>query len=347
MSNTYKKQRAKQIIDNFIILDSKEEVNISGAVKKETLENYQRALDETTLFDDSIFSSAYKIVYNDLRFDAWTKFIFTNDFVGIMKEFEIEMSEQEFRNKFLFNDEEFEVNEADLNHFQNKDYHKISESKSKFLHRSFTRDMNLLTSNFKFEQKELDKVNLKNFSTDMQVNQMIVEMMKPFTGVPLSIVKKKTGFIGNFFAKTLLKQKSISDIVRREFNKKEMFDWLAKYYQIESKSEKIGIIVEILLKYNVIKPLEKSNDQFYFAIKKKVIIVGCGFSGMTAAKNLRNDFDVTVIDKNINMKYNISFYKLFSNPDYLSKLEIPMSQVARDCTFIQEEILVILFFYLT
>jgi hypothetical protein len=30
MSNTYKKQRAKQIIENFIILDSNEEVNISG-----------------------------------------------------------------------------------------------------------------------------------------------------------------------------------------------------------------------------------------------------------------------------------------------------------------------------
>jgi hypothetical protein len=305
------------------------------------LENYQKALDEKTLFDDGIFSSAYKIVYNDLRFDAWTKFIFTNDFVELMKQFEIELSEQEYRNKFLFNDDEFELNEADLNHFQNKDYHKISESKSKFLHRSFTKEMSLLTSNFKFEQKDFDKVNLKTFSNDMQVNQMIVEMMKPFTGVPLSIVKKKTGFIGNFFAKTILKQKTTPEI-RREFKKKELFDWLAKYCQIESKSEKIEIIFEILLKYNVINPLEKSNDQFYFTIKKKVIIIGCGFSGMTAAKSLRNDFDVTVIDKNINMKYNISFYKLFSDPDYLSKLEIPMSQVARDCTFIQEEILVII-----
>jgi hypothetical protein len=312
-----------------------------GAAKKETLENYQKALDAKTLFDDGIFSSAYKIVYNDLRFDAWTKFIFTNDFVELMKQFEIELSEQEYRNKFLFNDDEFELNEADLNHFQNKDYHKISESKSKFLHRSFTKEMSLLTSNFKFEQKDFDKVNLKTFSNDMQVNQMIVEMMKPFTGVPLSIVKKKTGFIGNFFAKTILKQKTTPEI-RREFKKKELFDWLAKYCQIESKSEKIEIIFEILLKYNVINPLEKSNDQFYFTIKKKVIIIGCGFSGMTAAKSLRNDFDVTVIDKNINMKYNISFYKLFSDPDYLSKLEIPMSQVARDCTFIQEEILVII-----
>eukprot|EP01080_Neovahlkampfia_damariscottae_P002770 gene2770-4178_t len=339
-SQTLKKQRAKTIIERFINIDSEEEINIEGDVKKRTLEKYRLAMDEKTTFDFDIFYESFRIVYNDLRFDAWTKFIFTQEFHDVTEEIRKMTPKNVFKKKYLLTDDEISKSIIDLEYFKSKEYDKISECVKMKSNRHYSLRKNTIpTINIEFKSEDLEQIDFKSFQNGILVNQMIVELMKPFTGVAISnYVKKEQKTVLGMINDAISKKKK-PDNQYREFKKSDLNSWLANYYQLETTNQNIEKITKFLMKYEIIKELSGTKDHLYFLLKKKVVIVGCGFAGMTSAKLLRDSFDVTVIDKNESMKYNISFFKLFSDPDYIKKLEIPMSTVAKGCKFIQGEVL--------
>eukprot|EP01080_Neovahlkampfia_damariscottae_P005653 gene5653-9469_t len=339
-SQTMKKQRAKIIMDRFINIDSDEEINIPGNVRKQTIEKYEMAKEGKTTFDFDIFYDSFKVVYNDIRFDAWTKYIFTNEFADITDELMKSMSTENFKQQFLSTEDEISKSIIDLEYFKAKEYEKISDGRMKKNSRFSLHQSKVSTVNIEFTSKDLDNLDIKSLKNKDKMNQMIVEMMTPFSGVQLSsFVKKQRKSIFGMINSAVKSKKNDNTFQQREFKKSDLVIWLANYLKIEVTNLNIEKIIKILAKYEVIEIVNNEKEHYCFKLKKKVVIVGCGFAGMNSAKLLRESFDVTVIDKNENMKFNISFFKLFSNPEYIKKLEIPMSIVAKQCKFIQGEVL--------
>eukprot|EP01080_Neovahlkampfia_damariscottae_P005487 gene5487-9305_t len=157
------------------------------------------------------------------------------------------------------------------------------------------------------------------FSKDF-MNEILSEMSKPFTGVELQQQKKnkkKLSFLGL-----------------------DGLNWVRKYTQIDENKLLTEFFQQLLKRKYFIPTSTKSetfneNEHYAFGFKKRVVIVGAGFSGMYAAKQLRDQFKVTVIDKKPSVEYVMSFYKLFGAPNQMSKYETPMTKVLDKCDFIQ------------
>ena len=54
--------------------------------------------------------------------------------------------------------------------------------------------------------------------------------------------------------------------------------------------------------------------------KPRVVIVGSSFAGLSCARSLRTDFNVTLVDMRDYFEYSPGILRLFVNPEYLAQL---------------------------
>jgi apoptosis-inducing factor 2 len=350
ISQTSKKTRAKVIFETFIKVEASQEVNISGPIRKETTQNFEDAESGKILYDE-VFKKCYKAIVDDLVLDCFPRFIYEKNVEEFFTKKKKEMNEEEFKASFLLTeDEEKSLLESIDNYKENKDNVNINID-SMFKKRELEE---YLTINLKFTKEELEDAfsgDLKQFSSSLLVNKMIIDLMKPFVGVKLSErptapkpLAKKSSSLKSLMSKLSKKTSSGKDI--KEVKKQRIFlsehfaEWIGEYFKVKNVEKSIPKILQLLLKYNVIQPFCDENsvkfDNFYaFIMKKKAVVVGSGFGGMFFAKSLRDEFDVTVIDKNDTFKFNVGFYKLFSNPSHIDALEFDQTIVTKGCKFIK------------
>eukprot|EP01080_Neovahlkampfia_damariscottae_P001526 gene1526-12652_t len=345
VSSGAKKTRAIAIYETFIKSNSDQEVNIDHKVRKITEDLYKDAMNEKIAFD-KVYRVAYKSICLDLL-QTFTAFVLSPAAVEFFNKKEKELSPTKFAFEFCNTEEE------EIEFIKTMDTYK--ETKDDFVidvdyvfqqHKSD----DLLTVNVDITKEELEDVfsthpgslSQKPFSTKLLFNKMIVDLMKTFSGVQLSekpkmkIEKKKTGL----FSKKPKEEEKKEEKRQKVFEKTNFNKWIANYYNIEITHKAIPKIMNLLIKYKIIEEYkdEKSNkypDYYTFIHKKKLVIVGNGFAGNNLGKELRDDFDIIIIDKKNKFKFNIGFYKLFSDPTYIDKIELENETVTKGCTLIK------------
>src|SRR3989338_3106921 len=60
---------------------------------------------------------------------------------------------------------------------------------------------------------------------------------------------------------------------------------------------------------------------FLLQMKKRVVIIGGGFAGSTAARKLENDFDVTLIDAKDYFEFTPSVLRTLVEPKHIKKIQ--------------------------
>eukprot|EP01103_Thecamoeba_quadrilineata_P000034 TRINITY_DN10020_c0_g1_i1.p1 TRINITY_DN10020_c0_g1~~TRINITY_DN10020_c0_g1_i1.p1 ORF type:complete len:378 (-),score=79.88 TRINITY_DN10020_c0_g1_i1:52-1185(-) len=73
-------------------------------------------------------------------------------------------------------------------------------------------------------------------------------------------------------------------------------------------------------------------------VKKRVVIIGGGFSGITLAKKLQGTFDVTLIDKKDYFESTPSLPMTLVKPNHLVKIRCPYQKFLKKCTILTEEV---------
>jgi NADH dehydrogenase FAD-containing subunit len=338
MNQTYKEQRAKAIVETFLNEGSPEQINISSSALKETQERYQKAKKGEILFDADIFEPSLKIVVHDLKYDGFYRFKLEKNFIQFMEYQKEKLGPQKFKECFLEDTtenvkesivEEEITEEMDLGISNDVDPHQ------------------LLTVKIFFVEKDLKaafsetQIKIENYA----MNNMVMEMMKPFTGVTLSapkvILQEKKSF--SLF-KTSSKKKFTLDenSIVRKFNKKDALAWIQNYFKIpkEQSTEKI---FQMLLNYNVIEKMSDMEgfdvtDLYFFKLRKKAVVIGCGAAGITVANLLKEHMDVIVIDKKSEMTFINGFYFLFSNPMLIEGFEFPVDSMVKGCKFLKSPV---------
>lgn len=172
---------------------------------------------------------------------------------------------------------------------------------------------------FEFElDKDLSMIEL--FNSKEKIYDIINEMVKPITGIHLS-------------SKTIKSK-------RRNFLGKDIKEWLIKFLKTDD-SEIISPFLSFLIKQKIIigkKDTFEETGIFYYAFKKRLVIIGAGISGISIAKKLKDDFDVYVIDARDGFQYLPGFYKIISNPNYIQNVELPYTKILDGCTYINERV---------
>jgi apoptosis-inducing factor 2 len=338
MNESYKEKRAEAIVDTFLKSDSPEQINISVGALEETLSRYQKAKDGEILFDDEIFEPCLKIVSHDLRHDAFYRFKMEKCFLSFMEDQKKVLGLQKFRETFLKDVESSENTEGE-NDSDNSDDHKRMDPAL------------LLTVKINFDPEELKVVfserpeKIHNYL----MNKMVVDMMKPFVGVqtstPDEVSKEKPhNFASLLKTITLTKKKNTLDensIVRR-FQRQDALQWIQKYLKF-SDEEASEAIFKMLESYNIIESVREiegfdTTDYFNFKLKKKVIVIGCGAGGITAANILKEHMEVIVIDSKSVMSFVNGYYNLFSNPMLIENYEFPAESMVKGCKYIQAKV---------
>jgi NADH dehydrogenase FAD-containing subunit len=340
MNQTFKEKRAITIYQNFLVKDSPEEINISGDALRETLRLYELAVQKKILFDSSIFDPCFKIVSHDLINDAFARFRFSPDFMEYINKKKQELSEKEFSDRFL----DTEIKEISKEQEEKK---KISEAEMTMNIIMQQDPLQMLTSKIIFKDDELSQM---EFTDNYTPNKMIIDMMKPFTGVALStpkfttVEKKKSVF--SQLKISMKKENEVKEELKkmRKFSYTAFKEWLETYLQKNVSEIRISKILQTLEKYKVITSLSSQyydynfTDYFYFAKKKQLVIIGSGYGGITAANELKNDFEVICIDKQKEFSFRNSYYTLFSNPMKIQDLEYSMTDLVSGWTYIQANV---------
>eukprot|EP01080_Neovahlkampfia_damariscottae_P010573 gene10573-3092_t len=316
--------KAKKIVETYILPNSPAEINIQQKTRVKVLEAYEAARIGKTPFLPNLFNAAQSIVHHDLTFDVFPRFVETDMFNDLMKhEFET-LGEKKFKETYLLTQEQVKEN------FQTFDaYKQFKEGLDTELKNSKTNlklDTTKLPLRFKHEQNEIQPLTKDFFSVEY-IDELIIELSRPITGC--SLYRSKSLF-----------QKNTS---KREILGADAVKWIQNYrFTNEELPVKNLLNYFILKKFLIPKDSKKSKFDpkgiYSFGFKKKIIIIGGGFSGMFAAKGLRDDFDVTVIDGKANLEYIMAFYKVIANPALINKYEIPFSKPLQKCEYIQGEV---------
>jgi uncharacterized protein YktB (UPF0637 family) len=171
MTETNKEQKADTIVETFLKEDAPEQINISSVALEETVQRYQKAKKGEILFDSELFEPCLKIVRNDLKHDVFNRFKMHQSFISFMEDKKKELGDKKFREVFLKDSERLE---------EKKDTEpEITEIFYK------TDPFQLLTVNIIFGEQDLKEafpgtnVKMRNYL----MNKMVIDIMKPFTGV--------------------------------------------------------------------------------------------------------------------------------------------------------------------
>src|SRR3989344_147230 len=73
-------------------------------------------------------------------------------------------------------------------------------------------------------------------------------------------------------------------------------------------------------------------------MKKKVVIIGGGFAGSTAARKLENDFKVTLIDLKDYFEFTPSVLRTLVEPQHVEKIQVRHVQYLEKTQIIQEHV---------
>lgn len=309
LSKKNKKKKAEEIAEHFLKEGSKGEINIPGRVRKTVLDNI-KSLKESEL-TDTLFKDSEESVLYDLALDVFPRFIFDDDFSDFMKkEFE-KLGYEKFQETYLLNQEDIKQQETTKERYNIRG---VSIPKVKEItDQKFTNFIN-------FSNEEIQSIDSsKVFLSENHINEVLNEMFKPSSGIPLHVNK------GLF--------KSSTNTKRREFLGLEAIKWLKRYLIVDD-IKPIDLFLNLLIEKKVIASTSQKKSKFsekevyYYTFKKKVVIVGGGFGGIWVAKTLQNDFDVTLISERDHHQYIIGFYKLFVDPSQINKLETPIIKLA-------------------
>jgi hypothetical protein len=262
-SSSNRKRKAEKIIINFIKPKAEQELNISVNCRNEILNIFEKTLHKEAFFQTNIFNSAEELLYDDLRFDVFPRFVKTSNFQKLMKaEFQT-LGCENFSKKYL-KSEEIEIEE------------KQNEYKG-FIKRKNPEEGNSLkeglpTFNLLFETTKEEEDNLfKGFVEDEFkkgfLHELLCEMASPINGVKLSISK-------NFLFASKKKKK--------EFLGENALVWIKEYIG-EADETSIVEYLNFIIKRNLIIPSNTKNTSFSlketysFGFKKRVVIVGMFF----------------------------------------------------------------------
>lgn len=302
---------ATDMINTFVRAKSEFELNLSSKNRKATITEYEHCCDSEN-FTDSLFQHCEDQIFFDLQEDTFPSFIKEDSFINLMKkEFE-SLGEEIFKSRFLLS---ASCSQLKLNINSKKRVAMIVQQKKNIpIQVEIPNSEKFLIQNTEFKSVEYMK-------------EIIHEMMKVDSGVDVltSSFKKR----------------------KREFNGQSSIDWLKNFFKSTDEKPLFEFMNLLIDTKNISgKSPFDTKQNYIFNIKKKVIVIGGGYGGMFAAKGLKNDFDVTLIDaKDVN-EYSISFYKLFHQPIYIDKLETQWNKVC-NCKFIQSKVASITPTYIT
>jgi NADH dehydrogenase FAD-containing subunit len=333
MTETNKEQKADIIVETFLKEGAPEQINISSVALEETVQRYQKAKTGEILFDSELFEPCLKIVRNDLKHDVFNRFKTHQSFISFMKDKNKELGERKFREVFLKDSERLEE--------KKNTEPEITEIFYK------TDPFQLLTVNIIFGEQDLKEafpgtnVKMRNYL----MNKMVMDIMKPFTGVENSIPYEieTNPFKLNSILKTITKKKSIfEEKSLRSFHKIDALRWIQNYFKMLCRDD-AEIIFKLMESSNLVEPVGKiegyyTKDYYTFKLKKKVVVVGCGAGGITVANILKEHMDVTVIDSKSVMSFINGYFNLFSNPMAIEDFEFPAESMVKGCKYVQASV---------
>lgn len=345
-----RKEKAKKIIERFVKIGSQEELNLTGGNREKLLNKYEENV-KNDFYEKDLFEIGKGQVIQDIMVDAFVRFVRTEEFLDFEKKQTQALGEEEFKKKFYKKNEEM----------------KEEENTQKVEKQLFPEKLKNLkpTVQLPFTKEEAEKVSngLKK-SIDIEgLNIMVVEMLKPGTGVEItaeedyqrksssplspvspSLTKKNSLFsmISNIGKKAPKKETSVSkqpQKYQRTSVGLDIYNWVMKHLKTENK-EVVQFVIDLFLKYEVFKPIAPNQkfdveELYIHNIKKKIIVIGAGFAGLCFSKIMAGDFDVTLIDAKPNFELNISFHKLLATPEYYKKLILPIEKIAKGARVIQ------------
>jgi len=81
--------------------------------------------------------------------------------------------------------------------------------------------------------------------------------------------------------------------------------------------------------WTTLKKFHASNSlaKFLMPEKRRVLVVGAGFSGLLAARDLADDFDVTVVDAKEYFEYTPGVLRAFVHPEHFDALSFTYQSV--------------------
>eukprot|EP01080_Neovahlkampfia_damariscottae_P002543 gene2543-3505_t len=346
ISHRAKLTRAKTIFETFLKEGSRQEINIDFEVRKNTKTAFDDAISDKAPVDE-VFREAYKAICWDLMLDVFPRFIIDKKTVNYFTQKRLQISPEKFAQDYCLSEEEAQDFIKEIDNYKAKHQKSVKINVDDIFEKHDA--MELLSVKIDFKNEELDEIyaseELKPFGSKVIVNKMIVDMMKPFTGVQLSEKPKEKSKGSSFFSIFVGKKTEEKRLTQQKlFNLENFRTWIIHYYKMKIEEITIEKILELLLKYKCIDQLKsetgaKIDGYFKILLKKKVVIVGCGIGGMILAKNLRDDFDVTCIDRCDKFKFNASFYKLFSDPSHIKEVEFDQKNViCKGCNFISAQV---------
>ena len=338
MNQTFKERQAKRIIELFLKNDSVDQVNIPVEALEETMSRYEKAVKGETLFESIIFAPCYKVVAHDLKHDAFYRFKFDPKFTEFMEKKKKKLSELEFKAKYTINDIKLKLIETENESDSEDDSESTQEENL----------MNYLTVRIMFTQEDIDKtfegseINVNNYV----MNRMIMDMMKPFVGVQLTQIKSNGKKLNAFLNQVVgLKKRSSEEISKiRKFTKEDSLTWISAYFKLTQYDTQTSMkIFELLQKYSVISLIEQfdgfeTKGIYQFNLRKKCVIVGAGVAGIRAANNLKNEMDVTIIDKKKEYTFINGIYTLITNPTLVEDYEFSIESLVKGCNVVHSNV---------
>lgn len=131
------------------------------------------------------------------------------------------------------------------------------------------------------------------------------------------------------------------------FTGAEAVEWLVKNWPASSDRSEALQLAGRLLEEAVIVPAKESTEAkpafeesalYHFAERRKVVVVGGGFSGRKVAMKLQSSFDVTLVDNKDHFMCIISLPACLCDTDHLEKVTAPHTKYLWDCTIVVDEV---------
>jgi hypothetical protein len=260
-SSANRKRKAEQIVVNFIKPNATQELNISVNCRESILNIFEKSLSKDSFFQTNLFNAAEELLYDDLRFDVFPRFVKTSNFQKLMKaEFQL-LGSENFAKKYLKSKEDIETEEKQ-NEYKGFIKRKTPEESNSLKEGLPT--FNLLFETTKEEEENLFKGFVENEFKKEFLHELLCEMASPINGVKLTFSK-------NFLFASKKKKK--------EFLGEDALIWIKEYVG-EAEETSIVDYLNFIIKKNLIIPSNTKNTTFslketyYFGFKKRVVIVG-------------------------------------------------------------------------